>query len=169
MTGVLPAERLLTIDTPRTAADVHAVVALARRMHAEGAYAFLPFDATKVAASVVASAALADRYAAIAVRGGVIVGFLGGALTTYPFCNERLAHDVGFYVAPEARASSAAVRLIQAFRAWAVEQGAREVSLGVSSGVEVDRIERLYTRLGFRRMGGVYRERLGAAADSQGG
>jgi GNAT superfamily N-acetyltransferase len=159
MTGVLPCGAI-TIAKPASPEHVKQVIALARRMHAEGAYAFLPFDPAKVLAGILACATLVDHFAAVALRHDAIVGFLGGALTTYPFCNERLAHDLGFYVAPEARASTAAVRLVRAFRAWAVEQGARELSLGVSSGVNVERIEALYGRMGFTKMGGVYRERL---------
>jgi GNAT superfamily N-acetyltransferase len=151
---------MIEVRAPKPA-DLPALLALAQRMHAEGAYSFLPFDPKKVALLFVACGAMKDHFAAVADRGGAPVGFLGGKLATYPFCNETLATDLGFFVAPEHRASTAAVRLLRAFRAWAKERGAREVSLGVSSGVDVERIGALYERMGFRAMGGIYRERLG--------
>jgi GNAT superfamily N-acetyltransferase len=160
VTGLLGTERGITIVKPTSADDVKDALKLARRMHSEGAYAFLPFEPAKVLAGILACSTQADHFAALALRAGAVVGFLGGALTTYPFCSERLAHDLGFYVAPEARASTAAVRLLRAFRAWALERGAREVSLGVSTGGRHERIERFYTRMGFTKMGGVYRARI---------
>ncbi|HVV59676.1 MAG TPA: GNAT family N-acetyltransferase [Gaiellaceae bacterium] len=101
-----------------------------------------------------------DHFAAMAEIGGELVGYLGGALGTYPFCDEILAHDLGFYVAPEHRRSSAAARLARAFVAWARHKGAREVQLAVSSGVDVERIGAFYERLGLNKVGGIYRASL---------
>jgi GNAT superfamily N-acetyltransferase len=139
-------------------AKVLAIVRLAQRMHAESAFRDLPLVVAKVAATVNRCLTQPDtHFGMVAELDGEVIGFLGGALGTYPFCNEILAHDLGFYVASESRRSTAAVRLLRAFFAWAKEKGAREVQLGVSSGVDVDRIGAFYERLGLRRMGGIYR------------
>jgi GNAT superfamily N-acetyltransferase len=160
--GAGPAERRpkkIEVRAPKPN-DLPALLTLAQRMHAEGAYSFLPFDPRKVALLFVTCGATKGHFAAVAERDGVIVGFLGGKLAPYPFCDELLATDLGFYVAPEHRASTAAVRLLRTFRAWARDQGAREVSLAISSGVDIERIGALYQRMGFRAAGGIYRERI---------
>jgi GNAT superfamily N-acetyltransferase len=149
----------VTIQKLASHADVKAVLALASAMHAEGAYAFLPFDSPKVLATILACATQPDHFAAIAVR-EVPVGFLAGRLSEYPFCREKLAHELGFFVAREARRSTAAARLLRAFRAWALERGAREVTVATSTGHEVDRVDRFLEHMGFARVGGVFRARL---------
>jgi GNAT superfamily N-acetyltransferase len=140
--------------------DLPTLIRLAHRMQQESELAFLPFDPGKVTFSMMRCITSEMHYAAVAELDHQIIGFLGGLVVEYPFCRERLAHDLGFYVVPEHRASSAAVRLLRAFRSWAKERGAREVCVAVSLGGEIDRIGAFLERSGLRKMGGVYRERL---------
>jgi GNAT superfamily N-acetyltransferase len=141
-------------------AELAAVLALARRMHQLGTYSTLPFDARKVAGLIASCVRAPGHFASIAVHRGEVSGFLGGRMGTYPFCDEPLAYDLGFFVAPEARRSSAAVRLFRAFEAWAMDRGAREVSMAVSTGVDVERIGAFYVHMGLTCIGGVYRKAL---------
>jgi GNAT superfamily N-acetyltransferase len=130
-------------------------------MHQEGAYAFLPYDESKVRDRIVEYIEDRDQYCAlVADRGGRIVGMLGGYLTEYLFCDETTACDELVFVEPAARGSSAGVRLVREFRKWAAARGAREICLGISTGVDRERIGSLYERLGFACVGGVYKQRL---------
>jgi hypothetical protein len=52
-----------------------------------------------------------------------------------------------------------------AFRQWAENRGAFELNAGVSSGVELQRMDKFFRRLGFRFTGGNYSLRLKAAAE----
>ena len=61
-----------------------------------------------------------------------------------------------FYVHPAARGTTAAVKLIYAFREWAVARGVREVQFSVRSGKDIARTDRLMKRLGFNLIGGNY-------------
>jgi hypothetical protein len=142
-------------------AELAAIVELARRLHAESVYKSLPFDARKVGVLVAFCARDTSCFGRVAEIGGEVSGFLGGKLTTYPFCNEVFAYDLGFYVAKERRASLGAVAPLHAFRAWAEEKGAREIALAVSSGIEPERVGRLYERMGLTCVGGIYRAPLG--------
>ncbi|HEY4116750.1 MAG TPA: GNAT family N-acetyltransferase [Byssovorax sp.] len=143
-----------------SAGDLRTVVALARRMHAESAFAFLAFDVGSVTSGFEAVVGREDHFGAVAERGARVVGFIAGRLAHYPFSREILASDLAFYVAPEARASTAAVRLVRALWTWAESKGARELSLASSSGVEVERLEQFYGRLGLAKMGSIHRVRL---------
>lgn len=141
--------------------DLDRLVELGERMHGEGAFAFLPFDREKVrrfAARYVSGAP--DRLGLAAEIDGRIVGMFAGNLSEYFFCQEKIACDALLYVEPEFRGASAAGRLIRAFRAWAIERGAREVCLGTSNQVQTEAAGRFYEVLGFKKAGGVYKERL---------
>src|SRR5690242_1393949 len=71
--------RLATRLARVTCEDRAALACLARRMHAEGGYADLPFDEVKVSAAMQAVLSRpTDHFAAIAEIAGEPVGFLGG-------------------------------------------------------------------------------------------
>ena len=142
--------------------DTEEVVEMASRMLGESAYAFLPFDREKVQRFVTGIIGKSNIWCGlIAEENGAIAGMFIGYLTDYFFCNEKLACDIVLFVAREYRGSSAAVKLIRTFREWAVERGARELCLGISTNVNVERIGRFYERMDFTRVGGIYKQRLG--------
>ena len=64
------------------------------------------------------------------------------------------------FVDPAYRHGLAAMRLVRGFREWALERGARELCLAISTNVNADDTGRFYERLGFTRVGGVYKQRL---------
>ena len=69
-----------------------------------------------------------------------------------------------FYVHPEWRGSSAAVKLLIACRQWAINRGASEIMVSVNSGVSVEALPRLMERLHFRQVGVSFSLRLEQAA-----
>jgi GNAT superfamily N-acetyltransferase len=141
--------------------DTDALINMGARMHAEGAYAFLPYDRDKVRRFI--GSFLQDtetRCGIVAEQDAHLVGMLAGYLNQYYFCDERVACDSVLFVEPNQRSGTAAVRLVRAFRAWAIERGAAELGLGISSNVHVERTGRLYERLGLTHVGGIYKQRL---------
>jgi GNAT superfamily N-acetyltransferase len=75
---------------------------------------------------------IAEHFLAVNDGPEGIDGGLAGMLTEFWFSRERLACDLAFFVRPSRRGSIAAVRLVQAFVAWARERGAAEVSISQS-------------------------------------
>lgn len=69
---------------------------------------------------------------------------------------------------PEKRSTGAGLRLMVAFRQWAENRGAFELNAGVSSGVELQRMDKFFRRLGFRFTGGNYSLMLKAAPGEAG-
>jgi len=144
-----------------TAADVEPLVEIGARMHAEGAYRFLPYDAEKLRRLGAHFLEHPDTHCLlVAEHDGVLVGMLGGYLTDYYFCEEKLACDQFFFVDRSWRGSRAAVRLVGAFRDWAAARGARELCLATSLGGNIEKIGRFYEGLGLTCVGGVYKQRL---------
>ncbi len=140
------------------AADLPALLDLAREGHAEGTV-FLPFDAEKVAWWALRTIA---KHLLIGVE--TETGELAGAvaLDDEPprYSSAQSLWDIGFYVRPEYRRSRAAVLLRDAAVAIAADMGL-PLFLGVSSGTDLDRKGKFFTRAGFQPIGAVYLKRCG--------
>ena len=87
---------------------------------------------------------------------GRLIGGLSGAAGPHFHSPAIGAYLMTWYVLPAHRGSSAAVRLLRAFGRWAKERGAVRMYVGITSGVDMPRTDRLLKRLGFRFRGGNY-------------
>lgn len=88
-------------------------------------------------------------------------GMMVGQAVPYFFApSKKMAIDFLVYVAPEKRGTSAAFRLLKAFESWARNKGVHEMRLGVSTGVEPERTAKLYRKLGFKNVGGIFTKPL---------
>ena len=79
-----------------------------------------------------------------------------GCMESYFFSDEPVAQSILFWVHPEHRGGSAAVKLMQAFRKWAMNRNAFEVAIGVNSAVHIDKADQFFRKLGFQITGGNY-------------
>lgn len=151
MSRVRPAE-------PR---DELAILAMLTAMHGEGVYRTIPLDRAKLTAFL--TYAREDARHCILVyeaADGVIDGCYIGHLNSYFFSNEVGAWDLIFYVRPARRGSIVAMRLWQAFRAWAKANGARTIWPGGSTGVAPERTARFYRGVDLQPVGTVFFGRL---------
>ena len=146
---------------PWSDADRGQLLSLFRRMHEESRYAFLPFEEDRVESVLDSYIHETQRSCALAaVAGGTVIGVVAGFVTEYAFCSELVASDQIVFVAPRSRGTLAAVRLIEDFRRWARDRGARELVLGITTGVDARRTGELFERLGFEFAGGNFVQRL---------
>ena len=144
-----------------TTDDFEGGMELGRRMHEESEFAFLPFDREKVRAFLRHIAANPRHYCTFVVEHeGRLVGLLVGQVMEYFFCRELLCDDVLLFVERDRRGSLAALALVRAYLEWSRSKGAREARVAVSTGIDIDRTGAFLQRLGFRRVGGVYKHRL---------
>lgn len=144
-----------------TLADVDALVPLCEALHAEGAYRELRFEHDRVRHTLTHAIAHAPhRCVLVAQRDEELVGLLAGHLETYLCSSERFACDTAFYVRPSRRNGVAARALVAAFRRWADERGARELCMGVSSGIHPERTGRFLGTLGLVPAGSLFKQRL---------
>lgn len=87
-------------------------------------------------------------------------GFFIGTLTDQFFGDDLIGIDMGVYIEPEHRGKMGAVRLIQAFESWAKENGAKEIYLSQTSGVNIDKTSAFYERLGYELSGFTSKKRI---------
>lgn len=85
--------------------------------------------------------------------GGEVVGMLAGYVVDFFFCDALISQDRFFFVKPEARGSSAAVKLLFAFRRWAEARQVRELNINMSVAVDMQRFNKMMMKLGFRCSG----------------
>ena len=142
-----------------TPADIPALVEGGSRMHALTRFRSQPYNAQKVAQ------AFSDlirhgqgKYAFLVAESGHqgIVGALIGVMEQQIFSDAWTASIMHFDVLPQARMGGHAVRLLKAFEQWASNRNAFEITFGVNSGVELDKLSRFAGRMGYVRVGENY-------------
>lgn len=130
-------------------------VSIAHEMHANSIFRDLPLDEAKVFRQLAAAGTsiVPDRYFRIAVSGDEPLGGFYGHIQRSFFCDETLAHDMGWWVKKEARGSLAAPLLLLDFERWAREKGARKVMVGQSTEQDIAKTTKLFEGCGFRVIG----------------
>jgi GNAT superfamily N-acetyltransferase len=134
-------------------ADLLALVELGRRMHQESRYARFDFDPFKYAA--VLRAVIPQGLTFVAEQDGGLVGAFVGRVDSHFFGDTKIASDVLAHVVPAHR-GLVGVQLIREYKRRAKALGVVEVYLGISAGILMRRVERLYELEGFVRVGGSY-------------
>jgi len=138
-----------------TVEDIDRVIPLAKMMHEESVYHSLPFEPEFVR-RFAAHAVVDQTYCPlVAVDGSAIIGFFCGQISQTFFGPGLIASDHVFYVEPTHRGTSAAPRLLAEFEKWAFGLGAREIFLGITTGVHEDRTSEFYARSGYKLAGRV--------------
>ena len=145
--------RVATLD------DIPAMLRLGEIMHAESRYSFMAYDAEKVATTLttlIDSGFVMVREA----NGGELVGGMVGYMAEPWFSREPVAAELALFICPDKRGGVAAWYLINAFVEWAEQRGAREITMAITTGVKVEDTGKLYQRLGFEQVGGVFKRRM---------
>lgn len=133
-------------------ADIPTLVEMGAEMIAASSFAAMPYSPEKTAESIRRD--IEHAFAAVSVEGDIITGVILGDVVQPWYSEQRMAVDYVLYVRPQYRGTRAAVMLVKAWAAWAVDSGAKQLRPGVSTGDP--QAERLYEALGFRRVGAVF-------------
>lgn len=152
------------IVRPVSEPDRERCIELGRALHAEGSLAFVPFSDERASRLLRAAVQNPERvFLWVAEDEGQIIGMRAGVMEPYWFAEEkdgRLASGRLFYVIPERRGGTAAVRLAHAYIEWAKKNGATEIEFSTSSGIRTEQTERFYSKLGGTYLGGIYKIRV---------
>lgn len=148
---------MAVIREPR-AADLGSLLDLLRKMHAETQFQRFSLSEERLLAAVQGFLEPSDdRFGCIFEVHGVVSGVFFGHISQLWFSEEWCGFDDLLYVSPEARGRMATLRMLQRFEDWCRDKGCSAVLVGVSSGVMMDRTGALLERLGYGRIGGLYR------------
>jgi hypothetical protein len=153
-----------------TQRDIPALIEIGRRIHAESRFQRMGYDADKLAHSAeqIVVSGHSTHCCFVSEFDGQVTGLFLGCIEEYFFSRARVAHSILMYVAPERRGGPTALRFIMAFRNWATNRNAAELTINVASGVSIARTDRFLKRVGLRLTGGNYSVALGAKDYDQG-
>lgn len=138
-----------------TMLDIPDLLDLGEIMHAESRMSPWPFAREKVGNLMAGLIEIPNGCLLVAEHQGEVVGGFAGWCDEHWACHVRQASDFALFVTPTRRGGIAAARLIQAFKDWALKQGADVVQVGISTGVNVETGTRLFELAGFRSIGPI--------------
>ncbi|WP_162559897.1 hypothetical protein [Methylobacterium radiodurans] len=148
--------RLLTDDG---LAEAHL---LAKALHQESIYRNIRFDDAKVKALLKSACDNASPFTVCFIykRRGRMSGILLGYVSEYFFSRDRIAQDLFLFVPRKARGGVIALMLIRRFKKWAQTQGAKELCLGHTTGIDPEKAHHFFDKLGLNRVGSIYKQSL---------
>ncbi len=145
-----------------TLADVPVFVEMGRKFHAMTRFSAYDYNPERVARNLRAVIEIGQNgkgthcFLVAEDSQGDAIGGLIACIEQHFFSDQKVASVVHYDVLPDRRMSGAGVRLLVAFRNWAENRGVFELSVGVNSGIQIDKMDRFLRRLGFRQTGGNY-------------
>lgn len=145
-----------------TTSDLQAIVALGYRLCDRTPLADIPRDRPAIVHTI--TQCMASQYGCclVAEHDRQITGVILGIAQQYWFSRKRQATDLMF----TAETPRDGLRLLRAFVTWAwAVPNVVEVALGQSSGIEVERTGKVFKRLGFEQVGGIYSMRWAQRAE----
>jgi GNAT superfamily N-acetyltransferase len=82
-----------------------------------------------------------------------IIGYVCAVVHESIFNDKLRVSDIGLFVLPDYRHTSASIKLVRLLEEWAIKQGASQIWLGQTTGDEPDRVVKFYNRLGYKTQG----------------
>lgn len=87
---------------------------------------------------------------------GVVVGGIGGTLQNEPVSGHKLAVELFWFVQPKYRGTTGPLRLLAAYERWGQESGADHICMISMENSMPEEMDRLYRRLGYRKLETTY-------------
>lgn len=137
---------------PAKHSDVPRLIELGTLLHATSSYSTMNFCPDKSAAFL-HELINGQGVVFVAEVRGEVVGGMAGAVAEQWFSNDLIAYDYSIFVEPSKRNGVIAVRLIRTFQEWARIKGAKQIYMGIGTGVSVEGTTRLYESQGLRNIG----------------
>lgn len=94
----------------------------------------------------------------IADESNEIVGGMLCYCETSLFGPDKLAYDVTIMIQKEyrGRCLPQIIQIVDEYKKWALNEGAKVIKIGVSSGLNIDKADKFFQMLGFDKIGGMY-------------
>lgn len=110
-----------------------------------------PINMQKLMQGMAATIAVDTGYLKVLTVDGKIVGGFWGCLTSMPWSATPFAQDIIVFVDKAHRGYGNL--LISDWLSWAKLMGAKEAALSTASGIDTEKVCKLYERYGFRKVG----------------
>lgn len=142
------------IITEITDEDIEKLLDIGEKLVAESRFEVHGYNREKVRLVFLATRKLPQKFF-IAYdencRGMCLLG-----MNTHYFNDYKWATDFAFFVVPEARGSSLALRLLREGEKWAKANGAHELTILHNTGIQTDKSTRFFHGVGYETKGHIY-------------
>lgn len=132
--------------------DLTPLVKLSRRLHEKSDWAWVPFSPSALRKSLTSMMRKPDFCVLIAEKDGEPCGLLFGMVDQVIYGNTLYATDLEF------AAEAGGDELLDRFRDWAKQVGAKAIVMGVSNSGREAAKDRFFSKHGLTRTGGLYQE-----------
>jgi len=142
-----------------TIEDTPALVAMAREFIQYGNHPiFMSITDEQLAQRVADLMSLGDAVTMLVAEvDGRVVGMLVGTLTAPWFAPSTvMAAELAWWVQPEARGTTVAVRLVKEYEAWAINHGAQIIAMSSLNNGEAERVANMLRRMGYAQSERTY-------------
>lgn len=92
----------------------------------------------------------------VAERNGEIIGGFAGGVTELWYSDSLIGFDYSLFIQQGKRHGITAIRLLIAFEEWAKIMGAKEIHMGITTGINVESTSKLYESRGFNQIGPLF-------------
>lgn len=144
---------------PMVEADIPAVITASRVIHELSVFAGMDFSNEKCTRLLRAALARPEAlFAHVILHKDDLVGLLLGVVQESYFGVDKVAHDLVLFVLPrhQGRCARALMEMLDVYKAWASERGAKILQFGVSTQIEAQRTAEVFGRLGFPQTGSLH-------------
>lgn len=139
------------------AEDIGEILEMARAFHAESpVFCSMPFDAVKVQTLVGEAIRNPDWLALVAVGDHGLTGMSLVFIAPSYFSQALECMDLAYYVRPEARGTTAAIRMLQEITKWAIDSGACRLTIAPRTGIRDEQLNRFFTKAGLEYGGTMH-------------
>ncbi|CAI8724584.1 GNAT family N-acetyltransferase [Pseudomonas sp. IT-P4] len=137
---------------PAIHSDVPRLVELAILLHATSNYSTMAFDAEKTGNFM---RELIDGLGVVFVAevGGEVVGGVAAGITDQWFSNDLIVFDYSIFIDPSRRSGITAMRLVNTLKEWGRIKGAKQLHMGIGTGIHVEGTVKLYQACGLNHFG----------------
>jgi len=145
---------------PAKHSDVPRLIELGNILHATSNYSSMAYNPEKSASFLHDLINGLGGVVFVAEVDGEVVGGMAGGITDQWFSDDLIAYDYSIFIEPTRRSGITAVRLIKTFEQWAVIRGARQLHMGIGTGINVESTVRLYESCGLKHFGPLMMKEL---------
>ena len=139
--------------------EIPQMVYAGKMLHGLSAFRHMDYDVENVVR--IALHALSDPtkfFLKVIAYKGQPVGVLFCNIRQSFFGKDLVASDFVFFVVPamQGRCSMAVKSIVEDYRKWAIQNGAKKINLGCSTQIDADRTAKLFEHLGMPRTGTLH-------------
>lgn len=138
--------------------DIQEISLILKEMHKEGIYSKINPSEYKIKNFLLNKIRDKNSLVLILISDNKIIGLFIAEIQEYFFSTEKISMDIIFFILKSKRKAFGAIKLLQNYFNWAESYNVKEICLSTTNGVEVEKIEKMYRKLGFNRVGIMYKK-----------